>query len=249
MQRVGDANDLKILSRAIETAHKETERPSLIIVDSHIAYGSPHKQDTSGAHGAPLGKDEIRLTKERYGWPSDSQFLVPEEVAQHMNQAIQRGKHLEEEWTQQFKAYAQSYSTTWLPNGRPCKRVSCPKAGTRTFPSFLADSKGMAGRAASGKVLNAVAKKIPWLVGGSADLSPSTKTRLEEEGDFLKDQYGGRNLHFGVREHAMGAVVNGMALCKIRPFDSQFLIFSDYERPAIRLSALMGLPVIPYFHA
>ncbi|MFB3142516.1 MAG: transketolase [Acidobacteriota bacterium] len=246
VQRVGDANDLKMLSRAFETSHKETERPSLIIVDSHIAYGSPHKQDTSGAHGAPLGEEEIRLTKERYGWPSDSQFLVPEEVAQHMNQAIQHGKQLEEEWTQQFKAYAQSYSdlaAQWetMQNGQ------LPKGWDQDIPQFSADSKGMAGRAASAKVLNAVAKKIPWLVGGSADLSPSTKTRLEEGGDFLKDQYGGRNLHFGVREHAMGAVVNGMALCKIRPFDSQFLIFSDYERPAIRLSALMGLPVIHIF--
>ncbi|MDA2937365.1 transketolase [Acidobacteria bacterium AH-259-A15] len=246
VQRVGDANDLETLSRAVEIAHKETERPSLIIVDSHIAYGAPTKQDTSGAHGAPLGEEEIRLTKERYGWPAEAQFLVPEKVANHMRQAIERGSRWEMKWNERFQAYAKTYpdlAAEW----QVMQSGQLPEGWESEIPEFSADPKGLAGRVASSKVLGAVAQKVPWLIGGSADLTPSTKTRLEEGGDFLKGEYEGRNLHFGVREHAMGAILNGMALCKLRPFGSQFLIFSDYERPAIRLSALMGLPVIHIF--
>lgn len=246
VQRVGDANDLELLCRAIETAQKETERPSLIIVDSHIAYGAPTKQDTSGAHGEPLGEEEIRLTKKRYGWPPDAQFLVPDEVARHMRQAVERGQKGEEEWKQRLQAY-----TTVHPNlaaeWRTMQSGQLPEGWDRDIPTFPADGKGVASRDASGRVLNAIAKNVPWLIGGSADLAPSTKTRISDGGDFQKGTYEGRNFHFGVREHAMGAILNGMALCKVRPFGSSFLIFSDYQRPALRLSALMELPVTCIF--
>ncbi|MFQ5864720.1 MAG: transketolase [bacterium] len=243
VQRVGDANDLELLNRAIETAHGENERPSLIILDSHIAYGAPNKQDTSGAHGEPLGEEEIQLTKQRYGWPTDATFLVPQEVATHMRQAVERGRQWENEWNLRFKAYAKAYpdlATEW----RVMQNGLLPRDWDRGLPEFPPDPKGMAGRVASGQILNAIAKRVPWFIGGSADLTPSTKTRIMEAGDFEKGSYEGRNFHFGVREHAMGGILNGMVLCKIRPFGSGFLIFSDYQRPAIRLSAIMELPVV-----
>ncbi|MFQ5846280.1 MAG: transketolase [Candidatus Methylomirabilales bacterium] len=246
VQRVGDANDLELLDRAIATAQKETDRPSLIIVDSHIAYGAPTKQDTSGAHGEPLGEEEIRLTKRRYGWPPDAQFLVPDEVAAHMHQAVERGHRWEEEWNQRLAAYVEAHpdlAAEW----RLMQGGQLPEGWDRDIPSFPADRKGLAGREAGGKVLNAIAGHVPWLIGGSADLAPSTKTRIVDGGDFQKGSYGGRNFHFGIREHAMGAILNGMTLCKIRPFGSGFLIFSDYLRPALRLSALMELPVTCIF--
>ncbi|MBI3655079.1 MAG: transketolase [Acidobacteria bacterium] len=246
VQRVGDANDLEMLSQAIGRAHEEAERPSLIIVDSHIAYGAPHKQDTSGAHGEPLGEEEVRLTKQCYGWPPDAQFLVPQEVTQHMGKALERGRKAEEEWNQRWQAYAQAY-TDLAQQWQRMQSGKLPEGWDRDIPLFPADPKGIAGREASGKVLNAVAKNVPWLMGGSADLTPSTKTRIEDGGDFQKDSYQGRNVHFGVREHAMGAVLNGMALSKLRPYGSSFLIFSDYSRPVLRLSALMGLPVLYIF--
>lgn len=244
--RVGDANDLDLLERAMNTALKENDQPTLIIVDSHIAYGAPNKQDTSAAHGEPLGEEEIRLTKERYGWPPDAKFLVPDEVKEYMNRAIERGKQLEAEWNEKFAAYKAAHpdlAAEW----ELMQAGKLPEAWDGDIPVFPPDEKGVAGRDASNKVLNAVAKRVPWLVGGSADLAPSTKTRITDGGDFEANSYGGRNLHFGVREHAMGSMINGMALAKLRAYGSGFLIFSDYMRASIRLSALMEIPAIYIF--
>jgi transketolase len=240
--RVGDANDLELLDVAIRTAQKEQERPSLIIVDSHIAWGAPNKHDTSAAHGEPLGEEEIRLTKAAYGWPPDEHFLVPPEVLQHMQEAKQRGEQLEREWNEvlaQFHKEHAELAAEW----DTMQRGELPAGWDSDIPKFPADAKGKATRDTGAKVENAIAKRIPWMVGGSADLAPSTKTLIEGVGDFESDDYGGRNFHFGIREHAMGAILNGMALSKLRVFGSTFLIFSDYMRPAIRLSALMDLPV------
>ncbi|MDH3258595.1 MAG: transketolase [Deltaproteobacteria bacterium] len=244
--RVGDANDLEMLERAFRTFKNTSDRPTLIIVDSHIAYGSPNKQDTSAAHGAPLGEDEIRLTKRNYGWPEDSAFLIPDGVREHFRDGMgKRGRSLREGWMEMFDSYKERYPELADHLFR-MKRRQLPDGWDRGIPEFEADPKGMAGRDASGIVQNAVAGNVPWLIGGSADLAPSTKTRitLDEAGDFARDNYGGRNFHFGVREHAMASILNGMSQCKVRPYGSTFLIFSDYSRPAIRLSALMELPVI-----
>jgi transketolase len=247
--RVGDANDVQMLSRAFRTFRAESSRPTLIIVDSHIAWGSPNKQDTSAAHGEPLGEEEIRLTKRNYGWPEDESFRVPEGVREHFANGIgARGRALRDEWMQRFEAYREAHPQLADELLRVSRR-ELPTDWESALPQFPVDAKGIAGRDASAKVLNAVAQKIPWLVGGSADLAPSTKTRLtfEGAGDFGPESRAGRNLHFGVREHAMGSILNGMALSKLRPFGSGFLIFSDYARPAIRLSALMELPVVHVF--
>ncbi len=246
VQRVGDANDLERLTKAIEVSNKEDERPSLIIVDSHIAYGAPTKQDTSGAHGSPLGDEEIRLTKQNYGWPQDAKFLVPDDVQAHMRKAVDRGREAEAEWKKRFEAYRKDHSDL-AKELELMQKWELPPGWDSEIPEFPPDPKGVAGRKASGSVENAIAKKIPYLIGGSADLAPSTGTRIDEGGDFLAGQYSGRNFHFGIREHEMGACLNGMALSKLRVFGSQFLIFSDYERAAIRLSALMRLPVIHIF--
>jgi transketolase len=243
VQRVGDANDLDLLTVAIHTALEETDRPSLIIVDSHIAWGAPNKHDTSAAHGEPLGEDEIRLTKARYHWPEDAHFLVPEEAQEHMRQSLERGKEWEAQWSELFASYKQDHAQLAQEFER-MQEGELPPGWDSDLPKFPADAKGMAGREASNKVENAIAKKVPWLVGGSADLSPSTKTNLDKEQSFEAGNYSGRNLHFGIREHAMGAILNGMALSKLRAYGSTFLIFSDYMRPPIRLSALMDLPVI-----
>jgi transketolase len=240
--RVSDANDLEALNRAISTARAQAEQPTLIIVDSHIAYGAPNKQDTSAAHGEPLGEEEIRLTKERYGWPPDAKFLVPDEVNQYRSRSTDRGVRLEAEWNSKFAAYKNAFpelAAEW----EMIQRGDLPEGWDSAIPVFPADEKGMAGRDASAKVLNAIAPRIPWLIGGSADLAPSTKTRMSEGGDFEAGSYGGRNFHFGVREHAMGAILNGMALSKVKAYGSGFLIFSDYMRAPIRLSSLMELPV------
>jgi transketolase len=247
--RVGDANDLEMLDRAFRVFRAETERPTLIIVDSHIAYGAPHKQDTSAAHGEPLGEEEIRLTKRNYGWPEDAKFLVPDEVRQHFRDGIgARGRTLRAAWRQQFAAYQQAHPELADQLFRMQKR-QLPEGWDKDLPTFPADPKGVAGRDASGKVLNAIAARVPWLLGGSADLAPSTKTRLtfDGAGDFTVENRAGRNLHFGVREHAMGAILNGLAISKVRPYGSGFLIFSDYSRPAMRLSAIMEIPVIWIF--
>jgi transketolase len=247
--RVGDANDLAMLVRAFETFRRTEDRPTLIIVDSHIAYGAPHKQDTSAAHGEPLGEDEIRLTKRNYGWPEDAKFLVPDGVYEHFDAHLgRRGRELREAWMAKFEQYKASHPELADHLYRMQHR-ELPDGWEKALPTFPADPKGMAGRDSSGKVLNALAQVVPWLVGGAADLAPSTKTRLtfDGAGDFQAGSSAGRNFHFGIREHAMGSILNGLSLTKIRPYGAQFLIFSDYERGPIRLSALMELPVIHIF--
>ena len=247
--RVGDANDLETLERAFRTFKNTDDRPTLIIVDSHIAWGSPNKQDTHAAHGEPLGEDEIRLTKKRYGWPEDAKFLVPQDVYDHFEEGFgKRGHELREAWMAKFDNYKARYPKL-ADHLYKMQHRQLPDGWDKGLPSFSPDPKGMAGREASAKVLNAIAKNVPWMNGGSADLTPSTKTRLSFEGagDFTAENYGGRNLHFGIREHAMGSILNGLSLSKIRPYGSGFLIFSDYARPAIRLSALMEIPVIHIF--
>ncbi len=242
VMRVGDANDLELLDQALERAHKETDRPTLIIVDSHIAWGAPHKQDTHAAHGEPLGEEEIRLTKQRYGWPPDAKFLVPDEVRAYSERSIERGEQAEAEWNARFAAYKEAHpdlAAEW----ETMQRGDLPDGWDAGIPVFPADEKGVAGRDASAKILNAIAERVPWMIGGSADLAPSTKTRMTAGGDFEAGSYSGRNFHFGIREHAMGAILNGMALSKLRAYGSGFLIFSDYMRAPIRLSALMELPV------
>ncbi|MBI4636785.1 MAG: transketolase [Candidatus Rokubacteria bacterium] len=247
--RVGDANDLAMLERAFRTFQRTADRPTLIIVDSHIAWGAPHKQDTSAAHGEPLGEEEIRLTKRNYGWPEDAKFLVPDEVRRHFAEGVgQRGRALRAAWMAQFDAYGAKYPELADHLYRMQHR-QLPEGWDRDLPGFPPDPKGIASRDVSGKVLNVLAKNVPWLVGGSADLAPSTKTRLtfEEAGDLAPATPAGRNMHFGVREHAMGAILNGLSLSKVRPFGSGFLIFSDYSRPTLRLAALMEIPVIYIF--
>jgi transketolase len=247
--RVGDANDLEMLDRAFTSFKNNHDQPTLIIVDSHIAYGAPNKQDTSAAHGEPLGDEEVRLTKRRYHWPEDSKFLVPDGVRENFQAGIgARGQALHAEWSAKFEQYRRQYPEL-AEDGYRMLRRELPQGWDRDLPTFRANGKGVATREASGQVLNAIAKNVPWLIGGSADLAPSCKTRLtvEQAGDFSAANPAGRNIHFGIREHAMGAVLNGLSLSKIRPFGSGFLIFSDYERASIRLSALMEIPVIHIF--
>jgi transketolase len=247
--RVGDANDQAMLARAFRTFENTQDRPTLIIVDSHIAYGAPNKQDTSAAHGEPLGEEEIRLTKRNYGWPEDAKFLVPDGVYARFQELLGgRGHKAREAWMSKFAEYQKAHPELADHLSKMQKR-ELPNGWDADIPTFPVDAKGMAGRDASAKVQNAIAKRVPWMVGGSADLAPSTKTRLtfDGAGDFEASSYGGRNLHFGIREHAMGSILNGMALSKIRTFGSGFLIFSDYMRAPIRLSALMELPVIYIF--
>ena len=247
--RVGDANDLEMLDRAFSTFRKESDRPTLIIVDSHIAYGAPNKQDTHAAHGEPLGEEEIRLTKRNYGWPEDAKFLVPDEVPAHFQQGIgARGAELRKTWMTRFTEYQAQYPEL-ADHLYKMQHRQLPAGWDKDLPVFPSDEKGLAGREASAKVLNAVATNVPWVLGGAADLAPSTKTRLtfEGAGDFTSDNSSGRNVHFGVREHAMGAILNGLSLSKVRPYGSGFLIFSDYARPAIRLSSLMEIPVLHVF--
>ncbi len=245
--RVGDANDLEMLARAFKTFQVTTDRPTLIIVDSHIGYGS-RKQDSHSAHGSPLGEDEIKYTKKQYGWPEDAKFLVPDGVYGHFEQHMgARGKASRDAWEKQLGAYAKEFPQLADEHTRMQKR-ELPDGWDKEIPTFAADPKGLAGRQASATVLNAIAKHYPWLVGGSADLAPSTLTRLtfEGAGDFGKGTTG-RNLHFGIREHAMAAAMNGMALSKVRPYGSGFFVFSDYARPSIRLSSIMEIPVIHIF--
>lgn len=247
--RVGDANDLDALDRAFRRFRETDDRPTLIVVKSHIGYGSPNKQDTYSAHGAPLGEEEVRLTKRFYGWPEDAQFLVPDEVTRGFRDGLgKRGHDLRSAWDATFRAYAEKYPDLADQLNRMQKRT-LPEGWDADLPVFPADAKGVAGRIASGQALNAIAKRVPWLLGGAADLAPSTNTRLtfEGAGDFGATDHAGRNFHFGVREHAMGSVINGMSLSKLRAYGSGFLIFSDYARPAIRLSALMEIPTIHVF--
>ncbi len=246
--RVGDANDLEMLERGFETFKRTTDRPTLMIVDSHIAYGAPTKQDTSAAHGEPLGREEIRLTKRHYGWPEDAQFLVPDGVREHFRAGIgARGMALHRAWWARFEEYRRTYPEL-ADQGYRMLRRELPDDWDKGWPVFPGDAKGVATRDASGQALNVVGGNVPWLIGGSADLGPSCKTRLTRSaGDFSAENPGGRNLHFGIREHAMAAILNGLSLSKLRPYGSGFLIFSDYGRAAIRLSALMEIPVIHIF--
>ena len=247
--RVGDANDVERIENALETFRKTAGRPTFIILDSHIGYGAPHKQDTAAAHGEPLGDEEVCLTKRFYGWAEDAQFFVPEGVQEHFAAGIgARGAEARLRWTELFEAYQRRYPELATEIDQ-MQRRELPPGWDRDLPVFSADPKGIAGRETSGKVLNVLAQNIPWFLGGSADLGPSTKTFLtfEGAGDFQAGTPDGRNLHFGIREHAMAAIVNGLSLSKLRAFGATFFIFSDYARPAIRLSALMELPTIFVF--
>jgi transketolase len=247
--RVSDANDTDRIEHALNRARNNTGNPTLIVLDSHIGYGSPHKQDTAEAHGEPLGDEEIRLTKRAYGWPEDAKFLVPDGVYEHFEDGIgTRGATAHREWKQLFEAYRAQYPELAAEIDQ-MQRRELPNGWDRNLPVFPADPKGVAGREASSKVLNVLAQNIPWFLGGSADLGPSNKTLLTYEGagHFQADNPGGKNLHFGIREHAMGATLNGLAISKVRPYGATFFIFSDYERPAIRLAALMELPTIFVF--
>lgn len=247
--RVGDANDLDRIEHALDTFRQTTGRPTIIIIDSHIGYGSPHRQDTAAAHGEPLGEEEVRLTKKAYGWPEDAKFLVPDGVQQHFATGIgARGAAARKRWTELFAAYRAKYPELATEIDQ-MQRRELPAGWDRNLPQFPADAKGIAGREASGKVLNVLAQNIPWFLGGSADLGPSNKTTLKFEGagDFEPGHYGGKNFHFGIREHAMAAFVNGMSLSKLRAFGATFFIFSDYARPAMRLAALMELPCLFIF--
>lgn len=245
VQRVDDGNDLEAIDRAIRGARDELSRPSLIIVRTHIGYGSP-KQDSEKAHGEPLGEDAVKATKEFFGWPLEPEFFVPEEALEHTRRAVEKGKALEARWNEMFQAWSMEYPELrrlWdrIMQGR------LPDYLFRNLPDFSGD-KPMATRAASGKVINALASELPELIGGSADLAGSNKTKIENSPPFLPGQYNGRNIHFGVREHGMGAILNGMSLHGgVRPYGGTFLIFSDYMRPAIRLAALMHQPVIYVF--
>ena len=249
VQHVHDANDLVALADAYNHALSVQDRPKLIIVDSHIAYGSPHRQDTKEAHGEALGEEEVKLTKCVYGWPEDAKFLVPDGVRENFDEVMgKRGQQLRGQWSTLFAKYAAQYPELAAQFARLQSRQ--PADGwDKDLPTFAADPKGLATRDSSGKVLNAIAKNHPWLMGGSADLYPSTKTRLtfDGAGDFEANHYNARNFHFGIREHAMGAIVNGMALSKIRAYGSTFLIFSDYMKMPIRLSAVMEVPSIWIF--
>ncbi len=247
--RVGDANDLEILERAFHTFKRTSDRPTLIIVDSHIAYGAPNKQDTSAAHGEPLGEEEIRLTKRNYGWPEDAKFLVPDGVREQFQALLgRRGREARAAWMALYDSYKGRYAEL-ADHLLMMQHRELPAGWDKEIAPFPADAKGQATRDSSAKVLNAVAKGVPWLIGGAADLAPSTKTRLtfDGAGDFEAGSYAGRNFHFGIREHAMAAILNGMSVSKVRPYGSGFLIFSDYARGSIRLSALMELPVIHIF--
>ncbi len=244
--QVADANDTGAIRKALKRFARSTNAPTMIIVRSHIAWGAPTKQDTHGAHGAPLGAEEIRLTKAVYGWPEDAQFLVPEEVTGHFAKKLgARGRKLHKAWTKLFAAYAQQFpelAAQW----EQMAVGELPAGWEQAVPTFPADAKGMASRISSGKVLNAVGPKIPWLIGGAADLAPSTMTMMtfEGAGSFEADEYAGRNFHFGIREHGMAAALNGMALSKLRPYGATFFVFTDYLRPSLRLSAIMSLPVL-----
>jgi transketolase len=243
---VGDANDLDALASAFNGFLDTHDRPTLIVVNSHIGYGSPHKQDTSAAHGEPLGEDEVKLVKKFYGWPEDAKFLVPDGVLEHFQDGIgRRGHELTAKWHDLFARYSQQFPDLADHINRMQHR-ELPDGWDKNLPNFPADPKGVATRDSSGKVLNVVAENIPWLVGGSADLATSNKTALKFDGagEFQAGSYGGRNLHFGVREHAMAAALNGMALSRLRAFGGTFFNFTDYMRPSMRLAAIMEIPTI-----
>ena len=248
VEHVTDANDTAAIARALDVFRQTTDKPTLMIVDSHIGWGSPNRQDTKEAHGEALGAEEVALTKKFYGWP-DEKFLVPDGVYDQFKNGIgKRGGALRDEWMRLFEAYKKEFPALADDLHKMLFR-ELPDGWDKDLPSFPADAKGLATRDSSGKVINVVAKNVPWFMGGAADLYPSTKTRLtfDGAGEFEAASRGGRNMHFGIREHAMAAICNGLSLCKIRPFGSTFFIFTDYCKPAIRLSAIMELPVIYVF--
>jgi transketolase len=247
--RVGDANDTDRIEHALAVFRETKGRPTLIILDSHIGYGAPHKQDTADAHGEPLGEEEIRLAKRNYGWPEDAKFLVPNGVYERFAQGIgQRGATARSEWNKLFDSYRKA-TPDLAAEIEQMQRRELPAGWDRNFPAFPADPKGIAGRDASSKMLNVIAQNVPWFLGGSADLGPSNRTLFTYPGaaSFEADSPAGKMLHFGIREHAMAAIVNGLSLSKLRPFGATFFIFSDYARPAIRLSAIMELPTLFVF--
>jgi transketolase len=261
-QIVEDGNDLLAIEAAIKTAKKQKEKPSIVLIHTHLGYGSPNKQDSFEAHGAPLGVEEVKLTKENLGWPLEPTFTIPEAVLAHFREAVEKGKQDENKWDKQFSAYEQVYPEL-AEELHQMMQGELPEGWDADIPSFQTDAKGMATRVASGKVMNAIASKLPTFIGGSADLDPSTHTALTGEGDFESPRetvndpqgsvgggwrYSGSNIHFGIREHGMGAILNGLAAHGgMIPFGSTFLIFSDYMRPPMRLAALMGLHVIYVF--
>ena len=243
---VADANDLDALANAYNSFLRTADRPTLVIVNSHIGYGAPHKQDTNEAHGEPLGEEEARLAKKSYGWPEDAKFLVPDGVLENFQAGFgNRGQQLHAKWTKLFDNYGKQ-NPDLADQLRRMQHRQLPDGWDKDLPTFPADAKGLATRDSSGKVLNAVAQNVPWLMGGSADLAGSDRTRLKFEGagDFQAGSYAGRNLHFGVREHAMGAILNGLAVSNLRPYSGTFFNFSDYMKPSVRLAALMEIPAI-----
>jgi transketolase len=247
--RLTDANDIDRIEQTLATFRATKNRPTFVVLDSHIGYGSPHKQDTPEAHGEPLGDEEIKLTKKAYGWPEDAKFLVPDGVMAHFQSGIgARGSAARKKWLELFAAYQTKFPELATEIEQMQKR-DLPKGWDKNLPTFPADPKGMAGRDASGKVLNILAQNIPWFLGGSADLGPSNKTVLTYEGagNFQAGSYGGKNIHYGIREHSMGSVINGLCLSKLRAYGATFFIFSDFARPSIRLSALMEIPAIFIF--
>ena len=242
---VRDANDLDALSNAFNEFLATKDRPTIIIVNSHIGYGAPHKQDTNAAHGEPLGEDEVRLAKKSYGWPEDAYFLVPDGVLEHFQDGIgKRGRELSSKWNDLFGKYGQQFSNL-ADEIQRMQRRDLPDGWDKNLPTFPPDAKGVASRESSGQVLNALAKNIPWLIGGSADLATSNKTTLKgDAGEFKAGNYGGRNFHFGVREHAMAAALNGMGNSKLRAFGGTFFNFTDYMRPSMRLAAITEIPIV-----
>jgi transketolase len=246
VQKLADGNDLEAIEGAIRAAQAEPERPSIIMIRTHIGYGSPNKQDTAEAHGSPLGEEEVKLTKENLGWPLEPKFYIPEAALAHFRQAIERGAKAEADWQKRLAKYGETYPELAAEWDRFVKG-ELPAGWAAKLPTFSAAEKPMATRQASGKVLNAISPSLPTLLGGSADLAPSTDTLIKGEGDFSKGNYGARNFHFGVREHGMGAIINGMALSGLIPYGATFFVFSDYLRPALRLAALMGVHSIFVF--
>ena len=241
MQRIEDGNDLEAIDAAIRAAQAEKGRPSIIMVRTHIGYGSPNKHDTAEAHGSPLGVEEVKLTKQNLGWPLEPDFYIPEEALAHFRKAIGRGEKAEAEWHTRLAEYRKAYPDLAAEWDRFLKG-ELPEGWTAKIPTFSSAEKPMATRQASGKVLNAISPSLPTLLGGSADLAPSTNTLIKGEGDFEKGNYGPRNFHFGVREHGMGSILNGMALSGLMPYGATFFVFSDYLRPTLRLAALMEGP-------
>ena len=248
VQQVEDGNDLEAIDKALKAAKAETERPSIIMVRTHIADGSPNKHDTAGAHGSPLGEEEVKLSKENLGIPLEPKFYIPDDVLAHFRKAIERGEKAETEWQERLNAYRKAFPDLAAEWDRYV-RGELPEGWKSKLPAFKPSDGPMATRQASGAVLNAISPGLPTLLGGSADLAPSTNTLIKSESAFEKGNDGGRNFHFGVREHAMGSALNGMALSGLIPYGATFMIFSDYLRPTIRLAAMMKIrPIYVFTH-